>query len=227
MNYYSINELATLLHLMPKQVQRMAEREQIPGQRLDGEWRFSHAEIHQWLEDKLHNQEYEEVVASHLISLSDLMSVDGIALPLEAKTASSVIDAMVETGMATGLLWDGEAMAEAVRVREKMLSTTLECGVALMHPRRPMVRILAEPFVALGITPRPIPTGSVGSGLHSSMADVFFLICSTDDTAHLRTLARISKLLRLDSFLDDLRNAQSPEEVLSIIRQAEKMLPNS
>lgn len=225
MNYYTINELATFLHLTPKQIQRMAEREQIPGQRLDGEWRFSHAEINQWLENKLHNQQYEEVVASHLISLHDLMSVEGIALPLEARTASSVIDAMVETGVATGLLWDAAAMAEAVRTRENMLSTTLECGVALMHPRRPMTKILAEPFVALGITSRPIPTGDAGSGMNG-MADVFFLICSTDDTTHLRTLARISKLLRLDNFLDNLRNAESPQEILSIVEQAEERLSN-
>ncbi len=37
----------------------------------------------------------------------------------------------------------GLVMAEAVRSREQMQPTALENGVALLHPRRPMAKILA------------------------------------------------------------------------------------
>ena len=38
-------------------------------------------------------------------------------------------------------------MAEAVRTREDMLPTAREDGVALLHPRRPLAGILAQPGI--------------------------------------------------------------------------------
>ena len=76
-------------------------------------------------------------------------------------------------------------MADAVRAREQLQSTAMDNGVALLHPRRPLANILAEPVLAVGISPQGIPFG--GS---SRLTDVFLLICSCDDRGHLRTLAR-------------------------------------
>ena len=99
-------------------------------------------------------------------------------------------------------------MAEAVRSREQLHSTALDNGVALMHPRRPLTSILAEPVIALGISPQGIPFGGRGQ-----LTDIFFLICSTDDRGHLRTLARLSRLIGSDELLDALRQAPSAAAV--------------
>ena len=98
---------------------------------------------------------------------------------------------MVDLAAETGLLWDAEKMTAAVRERENLHPTALENGVALLHPRRPLQQILAEPLVALGITQAGIPFGES----HGVLTDVFFLICSTDDASHLRILARLSRLI--------------------------------
>lgn len=86
-----------------------------------------------------------------------------------------------------------------------------------------MVKILQEPFIALGITPRPISVGTSGSG-QSCQVDIFFLLCSTEDTMHLRTLARLGRLIAQPDFLDNLRAAQSSGEILEVIRQAETLI---
>ena len=89
-----------------------------------------------------------------------MLPLEAIAIPLPARTRNSVIDSMVELAAATGWLWDPKAMAEAVRSREEMHSTALENGVALLHPRRPMAKILSQPFLALGVTTTGIPFGA-------------------------------------------------------------------
>jgi PTS system nitrogen regulatory IIA component len=58
----------------------------------------------------------------------------------------------------------------------------------------------------LGRTYQGVPFGGEGGGL----TDVFFLICSTDDRIHLRTLARLSRLLTDAEFLDGIRHAEDP-----------------
>ena len=114
-----------------------------------------------------------------------------MAVPLNARTRTSVIDKMVQLAAATGWLWDPDKMAEAVAAREHLHSTALDNGVALLHPRRPQPNILAQPFLAFGRTHRGIPFGDA----RGRLTDVFFLILSTDDRGHLRTLARLSRLI--------------------------------
>lgn len=226
MDYLDVNAVASLLHVLPKQVQRWAERGHIPAQKIGGEWRFARPALHQWIEDKLHDLEGQEqmddVVAHHLVKISSLLMPDAIAIPLDARTSSSVIDELSKLAAQTGLLWDADAMAKAVRQREEIASTALDCGVSLMHPRRPLTNLLAEPFIALGITPRPILMGQAGT--EAIPVDVFFLLCSTDDANHLRTLARLGRLIRQSDFLDNLRQAQSPDDILAVVRVAEDKL---
>jgi len=118
----------------------------------------------------------------------------------------------------TGHLWDSAEMAEAVQARENLHPTALDNGVALLHPRRPLGQILAQPFLALGRTTGGIPFGSE----RGQLTDVFFLICSADDSQHLRTLARLSRLISSEGFLDALRTAESSTEALSVVRKFER-----
>jgi len=227
---FDVESLARYLHISPAQVTKMAERGTIPARKISGQWRFARGEVHHWLEDRIgaaddadlaHVQGLLDQAASQrdpeTVRISDLLVRSAIAIPLPARTRNSVIAAMIDLASATGLLWDVTAMAEAVRVRESLHPTALDNGVALLHPRRPLPQILAEPFLALGRTQQGIPFGSETGQL----TDVFFLICSIDDSQHLRTLARLSRLISTDSFLAGLRAASDANEVLDLVRRHE------
>jgi PTS system nitrogen regulatory IIA component len=108
---------------------------------------------------------------------------------------------MVQLVGRTGLLWDEVKMREAVRDREHLHPTALDNGVALLHPRRPLASVLAEPVLAIGSTQRGIAFG----GPRGELTDIFFLICSVDDTGHLQMLAKLSRMLADPEFLLGLR----------------------
>ncbi len=218
---FNLHGLACYLHLTPQQVAKLADRGHLPGRKVGGEWKFSKADIHHWLERRIGLSDEEELLevegvlkrsappdsldaAGHEqdISIADLLPLEAIAVPLLARTRSSVIDSMVELAAQTGWLWDPLEMAEAIRSREEMHSTALANGVALLHPRRPLPKILAQEFVALGVTSTGIPFGA-----DVPMTDVFFLIASTEDRGHLRTLARLSRILATPGFVEALRVA--------------------
>jgi PTS system nitrogen regulatory IIA component len=232
---FDVTSLARYLHLLPAQVQRMAERGGVPGRRIGGEWRFSLAEIHHWLEDRIgagdeaELQQVEGVLnpkghdVEQTVRIAEMLPASGIALPLESRTRSSVISDMCELAASTGYLWDPEKMTEAVRQRENLHPTALENGVALLHPRRPLPQILAQPFLALGRTHQGIPFGAEGGQL----TDLFFLICSVDDAGHLRTLARLSRLIGSPGFLEAVRFSESPNELLAEVSRLELLLPES
>jgi PTS system nitrogen regulatory IIA component len=229
---FDIDRLAAYLHMMPAAVLKLAERGKLPSRRVGGDWRFSAAEIHHWLEDRigLSNDEAlvqmegaldraADVAAVKEVSIGDLLKLEAIEMPLAARTRASVIVRMTELAARTHLLWDPAKMAEAVRAREEMHSTALDNGVALLHPRRPMPTILAEAVLALGITPGGIPFGSGGS-----LTDIFLLICSTSDHEHLRILARLSRVINDRDFLAALRAADDATSLHQLIRERENAI---
>ncbi|MFH1920399.1 MAG: PTS sugar transporter subunit IIA [Planctomycetota bacterium] len=231
-NDFGIENLAAYLHLTPLQVTRLADRGKLPGRKVAGQWRFAPAEIHHWLEERIGLSDDELLDVEGLLEahgrgkqeeqivLAEMLPRKAIEIPLRARTRHSVFTAMVEAAARTGWLWDPEKMAEAVRARENLYPTTLDNGVALLHPRRPMPGILAQAFLALGCTASGIPFGGNRGGL----TDVFFLICSVDDRGHLRTLARLSRLLSLPGFLDDLRQTSDASTAHELIARTETEL---
>lgn len=211
---FDVDSLAAYLHLDPQKVMRLADRGKIPARKVGGSWVFSAPEVHLWLEERIglsDDQELAEVegvlrgrhLSEESPSLTQMLPVEAIAIPLVARTRNSVINAMCDQAAQTGLLWDAEKLAEAVRTREEMHPTALENGVALLHPRRPMPGILGEAFLALGCTDSGIPFGSS----RGVLTDIFFLILSTDDRIHLHTLARLSRMVTDPDFLRELRSA--------------------
>ena len=227
---FDLDSLARYLHLTPAQVQKLAERGNVPGRKISGQWKFSRAAIHHWLEERIGAaddaglQDVENVLsraagvqADGTTRIVDMLPIEGIAVPLSARTRSSVIQAMVDLAAQTGLVWDPEKLATAVRERENLHPTALANGVALLHPRRPLPQILAQPLLALGRTQQGIPFGASGGQL----TDIFFMICSVDDAGHLRTLARLSRLIAAPSFLPAIRDAADARQVLELIEKYE------
>jgi len=230
---FDLDSLAVYLHLTPQQVSRLADRGKLPGRKVAGQWRFSRAEIHHWLEDRIGLSDEDGLVEVEgllrrsaeadeqgEVRIAELLPPEAIGIPLAARTRNSVFRAMVDLAAATGWLWDPEKMAEAVRAREDMHPTALENGVALLHPRRPMSGILEQAILALGCTSSGIPFG----GEHGGLTDIFFLICSVSDRGHLRTLARLSRLIGSPDFLDELRLAPDAETAHKLIVETEAKL---
>lgn len=230
---FDVESLADYLHITPAQVAKMAERASVPGRKISGQWRFSRAEIHHWLEEWIGAADVADLARVQglldraaegrdpaTVRISELLLPEAIAIPLPARTRSSVIKSMVELAAKTGHVWDPAEMAEAVEARERLHPTTLDIGVALLHPRRPLANILAQPLLALGRTHQGIPFASE----HGQLTDIFFLICSVDDSQHLRTLARLSRLLAAEGFIAGLRAAADASSVLTLVEDFESRL---
>ncbi len=225
--------LADYLHLTPDQVRKMVERGRLPGRKVGGQWRFNEAEIHHWLEERIGVSDVEGLhrvqrvlnrAAGETVDrpIHELCTVETIAVGLPARTRGSVIRSMCELAAKSGLMWDAPAMAEAVKVREQMHPTALDCGVALLHPRRPQTSILADSVIAMAVCPSAIPFSDTGQ-----LTDIFFLICSYDDAVHLRILAKLSRMIADSEMLARIRESQTPEEVWEHLRGSEDSLDSA
>ncbi|MCH2182924.1 MAG: PTS sugar transporter subunit IIA [Mariniblastus sp.] len=229
---FDIDSLASYLHLTPEQVRKMAERSRLPGRRVGGQWKFSPAEIHHWFEDRIGVSDepelvrVEKVLGTHReggldgFPIASLLNPERVAVPLVARTRNSVVEEMCELAARSGALWMPREMAAAIRNREALHPTALGNGVALLHPRRPQPTFFQDSFLAMGITGSGIPFG----GPRGVMSDIFFLIASSDDSIHLRLLARMSRWLQQPELLDGLREATTPTQAWQQIVDVDREL---
>src|SRR5687768_18378575 len=103
---FDITTLASYLHISPAQAQKMAERGTLPARRVAGQWRFAASEVHHWLEDRIGVADAEDLDhvegvlrnagGSEEVRIAELIPAGAIAIPLAARTKTSVISAMVE-----------------------------------------------------------------------------------------------------------------------------------
>jgi PTS system nitrogen regulatory IIA component len=224
-----MEQLAAYLQRDVREVGKLASRGHLPGHKVGGQWRFARAEINQWIETQMPS--YTEKQLADLESagqndgdeeplITGLLSEASVAVPLAASTKASVLKELVVLAEQTWQVYDPEAILEAIRAREEIVSTALPSGVAIPHPRRPLPGSLGESVLAYGRT----ASGIVFGGPHGGLTDIFFLVCCRDDRTHLRVLARLTRLLMRPGFLDELRAAETPAETWEKIAAAEQQL---
>jgi PTS system nitrogen regulatory IIA component len=109
-----------------------------------------------------------------------------------------------------------EALLKAVLERDALMSTGIGRGIALPHPRNPMVT--TTQFVTIGFPALPIDWKALDGGpVHS-----IFLIVSASPRFHLRTLSKINFLCTDNKFISLLKTRASPEPILQTIREIEQ-----
>lgn len=228
----NLQELSQYLNRDARELSRMAERGQLPGHKVSGDWRFNRAEISQWIESQLHG--YSEAQLTDLESQTPVrddpqlvitphLSQASIQVPLPATTKPSVLRELVRLAEHTGHIYDPDAILQAIRQREELRSTAVDQGVAISHPRRPLPAALGESVIAYGRTASGIPFGAA----RGALTDIFFLVCCRDDRTHLGVLARLSRLLMRPGFVERLREASAPAEIAAMIEAAERELGGS
>jgi nitrogen PTS system EIIA component len=223
-----VDQLAAYLRRDAREVGKLASRGRLPGHKVGGEWRFARAEINRWLETQLPGYTDEQLTALESGRggevpeplIATLLAPACVAVPLAASTKASVLKELVKLAEESWEVYDPEAILEAVRAREEMVSTALPTGVAFPHPRRPLSAALGESVLAFGRTASAVPFGDPNGGL----TDCFFLICCRDDQTHLRVLARLTRLLLREGFLAELRETETAADAYDVIVAAEREL---
>ncbi len=226
----TVKELAQMMGADARRLERMAERGEIPCQKVAGQLRFNRAEITQWLQQSMatmngsHLAEVDAGIAADRqreqdeAIISPLLRPEAVATQLKSRGKNSLLRELVGLADDTGQVYDAQALLEAVVAREEMASTAIEGGIAIPHPRRPLPYDLADSILIVGRTGRGVVFGAPDGGL----TDLFFLMASQDDRHHLHVLARLCRMLHDETFLGQLRAAEFPEEMMEILRQREQ-----
>lgn len=145
------------------------------------------------------------------MKISDILKLDAIIADLKAKNKSESIE---ELSRAVSPVAGAEAedVIAVLLEREHLGSTGIGGGIAIPHGKLDTVKSIA---VGFGRSLKGIEFNS----LDNRPVHLFFLLLTPEHSTggHLKVLAQISKLLKMDQFKERLLSAGSAEQIHQII----------
>ena len=151
------------------------------------------------------------------MKITDLLDKRSISLDAAPASKSEALDLAVELMAASGKLSDVEAYRRQVYAREEESTTGIGEGIAIPHGKCDAVK---KP----GLAAMVIRDGVDFDSLDGEPVTLLFLIAApnTKDNVHLDVLSKLSVLMMDEEFSASLRKAETVEQFLSIIDQADE-----
>jgi len=225
----TVKELARMLGADARRLDRMAQRGEIPCQKVGGELRFNRAEITEWLQ-----QNMGSMTGNHLAEVDagmtaerqkpqsealvrPLLRPEAVTAQLNSRGKNSLLRELVALAGRTGLVYDDQALLEALMAREEMCSTAIDGGIAIPHPRRPLPYEIADSVLVVA----KAGGGVVFGAPDGKLTDLFFLTASQDDVHHLHILARLCRMFHDDTWVDRLRACRTSDEMIDLLIERE------
>ena len=99
-----------------------------------------------------------------------------------------------------------------------MLSTAIGNGIAIPHPRHPSDEFFKKPNIVLVRSKKGIDFKAPDK----KAVHLFFMTCAPNEFAHLRLLAKISKLLHGSGIVKKFLQADSKEGIIQILLEFDR-----
>ncbi|MBM3197769.1 MAG: helix-turn-helix domain-containing protein [Chlamydiae bacterium] len=222
-----IEDVSELLRVSEATIRRWVKNKQIPSYKLNQQHRFNRLEIENWM---LHSPIFKEKdkeeestfstdasgrVGSQQFGLFRAIHNGDVLVNVPGKTKQEVICNVAQVA-AIKLALDPDLVTELLLDRENLLSTALNHGIAVPHPRELIAKGVVDRII-VAFPEAPIDFGAMdGIPVHT----LFFLF-SSQDKRHLHLLAKIAYLSSQPKALEFLSLKPSKEECLTFIKSWE------
>lgn len=153
------------------------------------------------------------------MKISELLRTETINADLKAKWKNEALAEMVDAMIKIQNGLDREEVIRVLLEREKLGSTGIGDGVAIPHGK---LKGLKDLFISFGRS----RSGVEFDSMDGKPVNLIFLLIAPEESVgvHLKTLARISKLLKNASVRQRLAGASDKQEIFDIILEEEKKL---
>jgi len=215
-----IKDIADLLQISEKTVYRWVREKKLPAYRINYQYRFNKDEINEWI---LKNKApvSDGVIASALnnknVSLIDCINNGGIYYKIAGENVADVLKNSINLIRTPGDI-DKETILSLLLKREEMMSTAIGSGIALPHPRTPIISDISNESVSICFLNSPVDF----KALDNLPVFAVIIVLSANQARHLEILSKISYLCRQQNFIGLLKKEPLREEILEYIRNEKK-----
>jgi len=213
----TVRDAARLLGVSEQVLERWVRRGELPAQLVDDRHRFNRVELLEWAAQRkmpVSDEILEEPGLAQRASppLVQAVRAGGIHRGLPSGGRETLLRSMVDR-LPAPPGFDREFLYQMVLAREHLGSTSLGNGIAIPHPREPIVLRVDQPAVAIFLPDAPVDFGD-GVPVHT-----LCLLVSPSTRAHLHALASLATALRDPEVAAKLASRAPDAEILGAIER--------
>ena len=206
-----------MLNFSERAVQERIEKGEIPSRSVNGRHLLNRDELIEWATE--HGVPIADAGGKGLESmpaLSEALAAGGIVHGNPGRNKDSVLRHLVES-MPLPADVDPDFLHSVLLAREALGSTAVGDGVAVPHPRSPILLGVPTALVTLCFLEEPIDFGALdGKPVHA-----LFSMISPTTRSHLHLLSVLAFALRDPGFRDCIARRAGAEEILAAARRIE------
>lgn len=153
------------------------------------------------------------------VKISELLDPAAIVAELKGGGKNEVLAELTDALLAANPKLNRAEVLRVLQERERLGSTGIGDGVAIPHGK---LKNIDRQLIAFGLSGK----GVEFDAMDGKPARLFFLLIAPEEAAgaHLKTLARISKLLKGSQVRERLRDATDRQQIYRIIAEEEEKL---
>lgn len=218
-----IQEVAKLLGVSNKTIYRWIKAQAIPAYRVHDQYRVDRTELLEWVTARklpvsveIFNETQHPEAA---FSLARAIEIGGVFYRVEGHDKPSVLRSIVDSmHLPEGV--DKEFLYHVLLAREKACSTAIGGGMAIPHPRNPIVLHVTNPSITVSFLERPVEFGA----MDGQPVRVLFTLVSPTVRAHLQLLSRLAFALHDPEFKSAIAEPATRDGILSAARRLDQAL---
>jgi PTS system nitrogen regulatory IIA component len=217
----TVREVAELLQVDEKIVYRWVSEDGLPAEQVNGQYRFNRTELLEWAtvhKITLSPALFKDAAGSEpsQVRLDQALEAGGIFYDVMGSDKESVLRAML-SALPLPEDFDRAFLLQVFLSREALGSTGIGDGLAIPHPRFPVVLPVPRASITLCFLAEPIAY----SAIDQQPVHTLFALISPTVPIHLQLLARLSYALRKPEFRQAVRTRSSREAILAEARRIE------
>lgn len=213
----NIKQAAASLSIKEGDLRTMAVQGDIPCTERGGAFFFDQEDLDFWKSAQIIDGAYSEDAAFSPV-ISELIPPECVCASLAGTSRSTIIKALTELADKSGLLFDPADFRDEISRREEAGSTNIGNGIAIPHTLMRDDGYFSDTFICLAKLAKPSFFNSAPDG---SPTELLIMSCCSDSRTHLAILGRLSEICRKQSFMDEVRAAETDEELLQALINAE------
>jgi PTS system nitrogen regulatory IIA component len=218
---FSLKQAAEVFGVSENTIIEWINSENLPAELVANQYRFHRADLLEWA--ALQKKDFSPTIFSKVngelspaaTHLADALEVGGVIRNVAGSNLCDVLRNALE-GLPIPDSFGTETLLELFLAREHVGSTAFGQGIAIPHPRHPVLLTVSRPVVRLCFLSRPLDM-STRDG--TPVDKLFLIICPTAHD-HLQLLARLSAVLRVEPVMKALQAQTDTGRLLHLIREA-------
>lgn len=219
-----LREAARLLNVSEDTVYGWVREGVLPAHKVHQEYRFNRVEIQEWAVSRRHPVSPELFAtngsAEPLPALHGALERGGICYQMEGDRRNAVLGEVSRLPQIPETV-DRARLKELLVTREALASTAIGDGIAIPHPRDPLVFQVTDPYVFICFLKNPVDF----KALDGQPVRVLFVLLSPSVRFHLQMLSKIAFALHDKPFKKLIKTASPPEEILERVKFLDSRAP--